>query len=421
VVPAAGGRFGVGAVIPRWSSTRVATLVAALLVASVGLAGLHAASAAGSSPPWEPDPQAVGTISFHDASGAQITSGSINDTPLATYYKASGPKVGAFARNLGYVVYYTPQDSVPTGSWTTGEQWTSSQNYTTQQPSYPAGLNTPDTNVVVKGFESDGPFTTHITNFPSASVAAPGVYQVRLYTSASASTYYASDIKVTGSTWTQVYPQVSNAVSTSTSLAVSPAGPVPAGTAVTLTATVSPSGAAGTVQFSDGASTLGTPVTVSGGTASLTTTSLAAGTRALKAAFLPGDTSAFATSTSTTTSLVVTAVPATATTTSLSVTPAGPVTSGTPVSLSASVSPAGAVGQIQFFDGATALGSPVTPTGGNAVTQVSSLAVGSHALKASFVPGSPVWGASSSAATLVVTAPAAVTPTSDSRRPRRAR
>ena len=383
----------------------------AALLAGAGLVGLQGAFAAGSVPPWEPDPSAVGTVTFFDASGAQITSGSVNDAPLATYFKASGPKVGSFAFNKGYVVYYTPQDNVPTGSWTTGETWTAAQDYTALQPSYPAGLNTPATNVVVKGSASDGPFATHITNFPSASATAPGVYQVRLYTSANATTYYTADIKVSGTTWTQVYPSVNSGASTSTSLAVSPAGPVQAGTAVTLTATVSPSGAAGTVQFSDGASPLGAPAAVSGGVAAATTSSLTAGTHALKATFLPGDPSAFAGSTSSTTSLVVTAVAATATTTSLSVTPSGPVASGTPVSLSATVSPAGAVGQIQFSDGATALGAPVTPTGGNAVTQVSSLAVGTHALKASFVPGSPAWGASSSAATsLVVTAPAALTP-----------
>ena len=393
-----------------WSRIRVVA-AAAVGIAALGALGLADAGAAGGTPTYYPDPAAVGTLTLHDATGAQITSGSVTDAPLAAYYKASGPKVGSFTFNLGYVALFTPVQGQTPQAWQTGNQITPSQNYTALQAGYPSGLTNPATNVVIAGAANNLKLSDQMSAFPAASVANPGVYQIRVYTSADAITYYTADVKVSGTTWTQVYPQAGSAVSTSTSLVVSPAGPVQAGTAVTLTATVSPSGAAGTVQFSDGGSALGTPVAVSGGTASLTTTSLAAGTRALKAAFLPGDPAAFAGSTSATTSLVVTAVPATATTTSLSVTPSGTVTSGTPVSLSATVSPAGAVGQIQFVDGANPLGSPVTPTGGNAVTQVSSLAVGTHALKASFVPGSPAWGASSSAATsVVVTAPAAITP-----------
>ena len=76
---------------------------------------------------------------------------------------------------------------------------------------------------------------------------------------------------------------------TSTTLAVSPTGLVSQGTAVTLTATETPA-VAGTVQFYDGATALGTPATVSSGTASYTTTALAPGANTVTAVFTPTST-----------------------------------------------------------------------------------------------------------------------------------
>jgi hypothetical protein len=73
---------------------------------------------------------------------------------------------------------------------------------------------------------------------------------------------------------------------TTTNLVVSP-NPATAGQTVTLTATVSPSSATGSVQFSTGGTAIGTPQTVSGGVASITTQAGAAGTEAFTAAFTP--------------------------------------------------------------------------------------------------------------------------------------
>jgi len=73
---------------------------------------------------------------------------------------------------------------------------------------------------------------------------------------------------------------------TTTNLVVSP-NPATAGQTVTLTATVSPSNATGSVQFSTGGTAVGTPQTVSGGVASMTTQAGAAGTEAFSAAFTP--------------------------------------------------------------------------------------------------------------------------------------
>ncbi|MFJ4845268.1 MULTISPECIES: Ig-like domain-containing protein [unclassified Streptomyces] len=94
-------------------------------------------------------------------------------------------------------------------------------------------------------------------------------------------------------------------VATTTTLAASPAGPVVEGSAVKLTATVAPAGAAGTVRFLDGATQVGSPVNVTSGTASLSTSALKVGTHSLKAAFTPANSAAYGASTSAVKSFVV--------------------------------------------------------------------------------------------------------------------
>ncbi len=70
------------------------------------------------------------------------------------------------------------------------------------------------------------------------------------------------------------------------------ASPVPTGTAVTLSTTVTPA-AAGTIQFLDNGAPIGAPVPVAAGAASTTTTALAAGEHSLTATFAPTDPAAF--------------------------------------------------------------------------------------------------------------------------------
>ena len=95
---------------------------------------------------------------------------------------------------------------------------------------------------------------------------------------------------------------------TTTTLTVSPAGPVVKGTNVTLTAAVSGGPMAGAVQFKDGTANLGPAIAVSSsGAATYSTTALPVGTRSLTAVYsgAPG----FATSTSPARSLVVNPAP----------------------------------------------------------------------------------------------------------------
>jgi hypothetical protein len=191
----------------------------------------------------------------------------------------------------------------------------------------------------------------------------------------------------------------------STSLDITPAGPVTVGTTVTLKASVAPATATGTVQFKDGANPLGGPVAVSGGVASLDTAALAAGSHSITAVFT-STSAGINGSTSAATTYVVNPGAATATTTALVVNPSGSVDKFTPITLSATVTPSGAPGKVQFTDGGANLGSAVTVTNGAATLTTSSLGEGDHSLAAKFVPAdSTVYAGSESPAVPVTVKP----------------
>jgi phosphate transport system substrate-binding protein len=173
---------------------------------------------------------------------------------------------------------------------------------------------------------------------------------------------------------------------TTITLDSAPASPLAAHTVETLTATIRPLPAAGSVQFKDGSGDICGPVAVSGGSAS-TTTMLAPGRHSLTAVFIPTDMSEASASTSPAVSAAVSAPPgAKPTKTTFLVVPSGTVLQGTPVILVAQVTPADAAGTVQFMDGNTALGSPRPVFGGFALTVTSKLAPGPHALTAVFTP-----------------------------------
>ncbi|MFE7777771.1 Ig-like domain repeat protein [Streptomyces sp. NPDC057445] len=204
---------------------------------------------------------------------------------------------------------------------------------------------------------------------------------------------------------------------TTTSLAVSPAAPATQGTPVTLTATVAPAAAAGTVQFRDNGAALGNPVNVSGGQAALTTAGLGKGDHSLTAVFTPSG-AAYNGSTSTAVAYTVNVAPATATTTALAVSPAGTAAQFSPVSMTASVSPASAAGSVKFQDtvgGTTTTLATVPVAAGQAAFTTSSLAAGDHSFSATFVPSDSAayLGSDSGAVPYVIGAFAGVTASQD--------
>jgi hypothetical protein len=380
--------------------TAVLAIVAGLL------AGTGGAAFATAAPPWEPDPSSIGGLTFYNAAGNQITGGGINDAPFAAYVAAGA--AGRAGDNKATLFGYLPKNGVAIGAWT-GEGLTGSTVY--PNASAPGALGSSSLPLVsLTG--SDETINQLAGDLPNtATDAYQGLYQLRLKTSgpgqAAGATYDSADILISGSTWSIAYPAIV-ATSTTTTLTATPTSPQNAGTSITLNASVSPS-AAGTVQFLDGATSIGSPVTVSGGSASTSTSTLSVGTHSLTAVFTPSNTTLFNGSTSAAVSYVVSSVPATPTTTALSVNPST-APAFTAVALHADVTktsdssalPSGA-GTVTFLDGTTVLGSaPLTATGADLST--SSFAVGTHQVTAQFVPGSGVNDGTSTSAQVAFTA-----------------
>jgi hypothetical protein len=244
--------------------------------------------------------------------------------------------------------------------------------------------------------------------------------------------YSGSATVVTSSTST-AHTVTYQAASISTSTTLTDSAPsINVGGSETLTASVTESdapvtaGLAGSVQFYDGTNPLGSPVTttVSGstGTATLTTTSLPAGTDSITAKFTPTDTD-YASSTSTAKTVTVTAIgTTTALTDSASSTDYGASETFT-ASVTESDGPitAGLAGSVQFYDGTSPLGSPVTTTvsghTGTAALTTRALPLGTDSITAKFTPTDPNYASSTSSSTTVTVGPDGTTTTVTSSSP----
>ena len=203
------------------------------------------------------------------------------------------------------------------------------------------------------------------------------------------------------------FPTVSNpapltivTATPSTVTLTSSSATVATGAPVTFTAAIGGAStiATGTVTFLDGGNTIGTGTLNGSGRASFTTSTLAAGPHTITAsyagdAFYGPSTSAALTET----------VGIFATSTTLTV-PSSPVTVGSAVALSATVTAAaGGVpsGSITFFDGSASLGTAAVNGSGTASLSVTTLAIGAHTITAQYA-ASGNFAASTSAAKQVV-------------------
>ena len=152
------------------------------------------------------------------------------------------------------------------------------------------------------------------------------------------------------------------------------------GQTVTLAVTISPASATGTVQFFNGAVLLGS-ATVNAGVAQLAPNALPAGSLALLAQY-SGD--AFANPS--TSNIVNQTVNKANTSTTLAVS-ATTVNQGQPVTFTATVAPAGSVGQVQFREGSTVLAT-VPVSSGQAVFTTSTLTRTRHSIYAAYLGSS---------------------------------
>jgi uncharacterized repeat protein (TIGR01451 family) len=152
--------------------------------------------------------------------------------------------------------------------------------------------------------------------------------------------------------------------------------PSNAGQTISLTATVSPAAATGTVTFYDGTAVIGTATLTLGG-AVLQISDLAAGTHSITAKY-EGDTT-FDTSTS---SVLQQQVDPAVTTITVSGTP-NPAALGQSVVLTASVNGFNPTGTVTFSEGGTSLGV-VSLTNGVATVTISTFAVGTHTITVTY-------------------------------------
>jgi hypothetical protein len=182
------------------------------------------------------------------------------------------------------------------------------------------------------------------------------------------------------------------------------------GQTVTMTASVSPASATGTVKFMDGSAELNT-ATLNNGAASFSTSSLAAGQHSITAVY-SGDNANSGSSSS----------PVTLTVNAVSTTPPGPTSVSSPkvvlnamltLSVNANPAPAGQItfnvtmkpvsasGTVAFSDGQTVLAT-ADLSGGAATYSTSSLAAGSHSITAAYT-GDGDFAGSQASATLALT------------------
>ena len=187
---------------------------------------------------------------------------------------------------------------------------------------------------------------------------------------------------------TQVVTKVVSSIALSSS-----ANPSTYGQSIWLTAAVSPSSATGTVQFVDGATSLGT-ATIFNGWAYVQSLALTAGAHSITAVY-SGD----ANTTGITSAVLVQNVSQAISNVSVS-SPANSQAYGQPVAFTAWLTESGSngawlgTGTVQFLDGATPLGT-VTPANGSAVLTVPSLAVGMHSITAVYSGDANVAGSTS--------------------------
>ncbi|WP_430335108.1 Ig-like domain repeat protein [Rhodococcus sp. ACT016] len=184
-----------------------------------------------------------------------------------------------------------------------------------------------------------------------------------------------------------------------TSTTVSAPSTTLTGQTVTLSATVAPGAAPGTVQFQDNGTNIGAPVPVASGSAAMSYSFSAAGAHNITAVY--SGATAYAGSTSPA-QVVNVSVPDVVTTTS--VTAPQTAFTGSAVNLSATVAPSNASGTVQFRDGNTSIGAPVAVSGGVAELSHTFTAAGAHPITAVFT-GAGFVSSTSTPATVSVTVP----------------
>lgn len=287
----------------------------AVLAASLPMLAAAPASAT-TSPPWEPDTHALGSLTFYDASGNVVTGGS-DLGHLFAYAQGSTPDTtGGLKATLEFSNPQPAPTPLDTGNFPTSAD---KGSVATTQPATgaPAPIDTSDP-VVNTNTDSGADLTDFLAvETGSSATGYLNVWQIRVVTSGGANggsnaneQWWEDDIMVnpTAGTWVEIYPvQGAGATGTDTALQASPASSAKQHQSVTLTATVTADDTThpgGSVDFMDGITDLGSsPASTGTGIATLTTKTMlpsAPGKSNLTATFTPSDSSSYSPSTSAT-------------------------------------------------------------------------------------------------------------------------
>ena len=210
------------------------------------------------------------------------------------------------------------------------------------------------------GTLSGGTATLNVTTLTAGTHSLTAVYAGNSVHATSTSAVFTQNVNMTGSV-TSVLPG---------------ANPGTAGQPLTITATITPSDATGSVSFTDGGTQFGVAQPVSGGVATITGT-FALGTHLLAGVY-SGDSNVNSSTSANYSENVLNG-----TTTTLTSSP-NPSVPGQSVLLTATISPSTATGAITFFDGATIVGGPVQLSNGSASFSATSFGSGTHTLTASY-------------------------------------
>ncbi|HTW18940.1 MAG TPA: Ig-like domain-containing protein [Mycobacteriales bacterium] len=409
----------------RKTFRRAVTGVGALALAGGLVLASSGVASAATNVGWEPDSDAIGTITLLDSNGVPITGGSLDAQPFAAYAVASHQGRSGID-SKGQLYAFTPQ--VGTNPQTWSGDVLSAGTYNPAPSGTPADVSGSGLPFVTGG-ATDFSFNDYISEFPNTLSTAGYVnlYQLRFYTAgtqAPDTTHYdVLDIQVNPSadTWQVVYPSAANGNypdatdATTTTVSTTPSSPDTSTTnpeSVTIKASVSAAsavpasytGAIGTVSFFDGSTPVGTPQLVSGNgpyTASVSDSVPNPSSHTFSAKFAPYVGTGLASSNGQTQFQVGPPVPGT--TTDLAVTPGQ--YAGDQNNYVATVTyPAdtSCTGSVTFYDGTTPVAGPISPKPGtpNEFDATNTFnAPGSHSITAVFTPSDlTVCGGSTSTA-----------------------
>ena len=408
--------------------------VTALALAGAGLAfaaeaNAYTGSGPGGAPSWVAgDTSRKGAVLLYDAAGNQLTGGT-NIQAIAAYVGTSGtaPRAGA-NKATAYIAAPDPANATPSTWGTNG--MTSNFTFTPTPAGTPTFVpNVPGAFVKLTAAGATvEDLASGLVLYAGANTDYLNVLEVRVQDSgtgvaADGGKYWATDIEYNPSTaataydglapgaWRVVWPQVVGGATTTTVSTNPVSGSATTATPVTLTATVSPAAAAGSVQFKVDGVNVGGAIPLAGGTASFNAGLLGASAgHAVRADFTPANpanTAGFAASFGTA-SLPVTQVQAA---TAIAVTGPTTATVGTSATYTASVTAGGGQvpsghGTVQFTVGGAAVGSPIPYAGSPVTFSYQPTAAGTVVIGANFSGDAAFGDATGNTITVAVSAPA---------------